>query len=63
MTAGFHIGFKGRIEHKKGSVKNMCSALENPAPVDEYLQTELVAGELLQSMLRKYQEWWSMDSA
>ena len=40
IQQGFHIGFDGKAGQAVGAKKNMLSALNNPTPVEEYLQEE-----------------------
>jgi len=47
LAFGFRIGF-GYEEHGcRPSKQNMLSAVQNPGPVEEYLQTELAAGRIV----------------
>ena len=44
IAHGFHIGFNHGTQQCKYTQSNMSSAIQNPGPVDEYIDTELKAG-------------------
>jgi len=44
IAHGFHIGFNHGTQQCESTQSNMGSAIQNPGPVDEYIDTELKAG-------------------
>lgn len=43
---GFHMGFDGGLCRVIGTAGNMLSAVQNPAPVDDYLVVKLATGRI-----------------